>query len=40
MKKLLCDLVYILTFKNICLGWCKIETSCKCGGNCKCAKTI
>jgi hypothetical protein len=31
-----CDLVYILTFKNICLGWCKIETSCKCGGNCNC----
>ena len=33
MKKFICDLVYALSFKNLCLGWCNIE---KCNNNCSC----
>ena len=34
MKRFICDLVYVLTFRNICFGWCGKKLKCNCNCNC------
>ena len=38
MKRFICDLVYALSFRNLCFGWCDAKVNCGCNGNCNCKK--
>ncbi len=34
MKRFICDLVYALTFRNLCIGWCNSKLKCDCDCDC------
>ena len=34
MKKFICDLVYALSFRNLCIGWCNSKLKCDCDCDC------